>query len=138
MKTPGIAVKAFVLNEQSRLLLIRRRQDDVHKPGAWEVPGGRLRPGEDPFRGLRRETKEETGLDIDISNPLKIHHFAREDGQVITMITFASRARTHRLRLSIEHTEYAWLDLKTAEKRITPEFREDTEMLRRFIETGIL
>jgi len=37
-----IAVKSFIVNEKNELLLIKRRDDDVHKPGAWEIPGGRL------------------------------------------------------------------------------------------------
>ncbi len=138
MKTPRIAVKAFILDKHSRLLLIRRRPDDVHKPGAWEVPGGRLSPGEDPFKGLNREVKEETGQDIYIGNPLKVHHFTRDDGQVITMITFACRALTDHLRLSNEHTEHAWLGLKEAKGIITPEFKNDTKILDTFISKGIM
>jgi len=30
-----------------------------HKPGTWDIPGGRLELGEDPFLGLKRETHEE-------------------------------------------------------------------------------
>lgn len=30
----------------------------------WDIPGGNLKIGEDPVVGLKREIKEEVGLDI--------------------------------------------------------------------------
>ena len=52
MSGSGIAVKAFILNGKGELLLIRREKSDPHNPGTWEVPGGRLGLGENPFEGL--------------------------------------------------------------------------------------
>ena len=42
------AAKAFIIKE-GKLLLIKRRPNDPHKPGAWDIPGGRLELGEDPL-----------------------------------------------------------------------------------------
>lgn len=47
-----------LLNHQDRVLLTRRRQD-VHLPGIWEFPGGKLEPGEKPHDALIREIQEE-------------------------------------------------------------------------------
>jgi 8-oxo-dGTP diphosphatase len=49
--------------DNGRLLLARR----AHPPfeGFWDIPGGFLNEGEDPLDGLRRELKEETGLEIE-------------------------------------------------------------------------
>jgi 8-oxo-dGTP diphosphatase len=46
-----------------RLLLARRRAEPFR--GRWDIPGGFLEEGEDPIAGLRRELKEETGLDVE-------------------------------------------------------------------------
>jgi 8-oxo-dGTP diphosphatase len=49
--------------ENGRVLLARR----AHPPfkGFWDIPGGFLDEGEAPLDGLRRELKEETGLDVE-------------------------------------------------------------------------
>jgi len=35
------AVKAFIVDD-NLLFIIKRSDKDVHKPGIWEIPGGRL------------------------------------------------------------------------------------------------
>ncbi len=47
---------------EPRALLLRRRKPPV---GLWENPGGMLEPGEDFVACARRETLEETGLDVE-------------------------------------------------------------------------
>lgn len=126
-----IAVKSFII-DNNRLLLIKRRDDDIHFPGAWEIPGGRLELGEDPFEGLKRETKEETGLDIDILNPLKIDHFTRQDSQKITMIIFLCKPLSNSIKLSQEHTEYVWIDINEAGSKINPKFHGVIEIYKKY------
>lgn len=101
------AAKAFIVND-GRVLLMRRRSNDVHKPGAWDIPGGRLEQGEDPFLGLKREVQEEAGIGVDIKMPIDIHHFTRDDGQKITMIVFWCVPDSLDIILSEEHQEYKW------------------------------
>lgn len=72
-------------------------------------------PGENPFDGVRRETKEETGLDVEILLPFAVNHFVRDDGQRITMIIFFCRALTGNVTLSRVHSEYRWFDLGSLE-----------------------
>lgn len=49
--------------EDGRVLLARRAAEPFK--GRWDIPGGFLEEGEDPVDGLRRELKEETGLDVE-------------------------------------------------------------------------
>ena len=107
-----LAAKSFIVDSKGNILLIKRRSNDVHKPGAWDIPGGRLELGEDPFLGLKREVKEETNLDVNILAPLHIQHFTRDDGQKITMIIFFCKPIHTNLKLSEEHIEFTWTDFK--------------------------
>jgi ADP-ribose pyrophosphatase YjhB (NUDIX family) len=49
--------------QDGRVLLARRAHSPFH--GFWDIPGGFLNEGEDPLDGVRRELKEETGLEIE-------------------------------------------------------------------------
>ena len=49
--------------QDGRLLLARRKAEPFR--GRWDIPGGFLEEGEAPLDGLRRELKEETGLDVE-------------------------------------------------------------------------
>ncbi len=109
------AVKAFIV-KNGEVLLIRRRSNDVHKPGQWDIPGGRLGLGEDPIVGLKREVQEEVGINVGIEMPIDIHHFIRDDGQKITMIIFWCIPLSTDIVLSEEHQEYKWVSLESADQ----------------------
>lgn len=123
------AAKAVIVKD-NKVLLIKRRSNDVHKPGMWDIPGGRLNPGENPFTGLQRECQEEVGIAVEILLPFAIQHFTRDDGQIITMLIFLCRPLSDQIKLSEEHTEYQWLDLTAA-------LEDYPEWLRPAIETVI-
>jgi len=126
MNEPNIAVKSFIVDD-GKLLIIKRRDDDVHTPGVWEIPGGRLESGESPFLGLIREVKEETGLDIEVKNPLDVDHFTRDDGQVITMIIFLCKALTYTVKLSEEHTDYEWVPVNKVKEKLIHFFHKTVD-----------
>jgi 8-oxo-dGTP diphosphatase len=64
---PVVGVGAVILdtkNSARRVLLIRRGSEPLK--GQWSLPGGGLETGEKLEDGLRREVREETGLEVDI------------------------------------------------------------------------
>ena len=117
-----VSAKSFIVDKNNRVLILKRSEDDVHCAGVWEIPGGRLALGEDPIKGLKRETKEETGLDIDVFEPLAVKHFTRQDKQKITMLVFLCRALKSPINLSKEHTEYEWIETKDAKQKLNDFF----------------
>lgn len=57
------AQKAFIVNED-KILLVKKSADDPFHPNEWEVPGGRMEFGEKLDEHIKREVKEEVGVDI--------------------------------------------------------------------------
>ncbi len=55
------SVAVLPVDAEGRLLLVRQYRYAVDEP-VWELPAGRLDPGETPEAGARRELREETGL----------------------------------------------------------------------------
>lgn len=53
---------ALIIDKDKKLLLVKRAIEP-HK-GMWDVPGGFLELGEHPEDGVKREMKEELGIDI--------------------------------------------------------------------------
>ena len=107
-----IAAKAFIIKD-GKLFMMKRRANDPHKPGAWDIPGGRLDFGESPYDGLTREVKEEISSEVDIIMPIDVQHFTRDDGQHITLIMFLCHLRNGDMKLSEEHQEYKWIDINS-------------------------
>jgi 8-oxo-dGTP diphosphatase len=56
----SVSVAGIITDDHGRALLVQRR--DNHR---WEPPGGVLELGETIDDGLRREVREETGLEIE-------------------------------------------------------------------------
>ncbi len=60
---------AGLVFRDGRLLITQRRAGD-HLGGLWEFPGGKLEPGESAAEGLRRELREELGIDAQVGERL--------------------------------------------------------------------
>jgi 8-oxo-dGTP diphosphatase len=60
---PRVGVGVMIKNKKGELLLGLRKGS--HGSNEWSFPGGHLEMGETLFETAKRETKEETGLDID-------------------------------------------------------------------------
>ncbi len=52
-----------LLERDGRVLMGRRRIEP--RKGHWDLPGGFLEEGEEPLEGLRREFREETGVEVE-------------------------------------------------------------------------
>ncbi|MFG2120753.1 NUDIX domain-containing protein [Streptomyces sp. NPDC048710] len=106
------AASAVVVDDSGRILL-QRRSDN----GMWALPGGAMNIGESLPDCAVRETREETGLDVEIvgivgtyTNPR--HVFAYDDGEVRQefSICFLAQPVAGHLAVSEESTDVRWFE----------------------------
>ena len=62
-----VVVVAAIIRQNDRIL-ITQRFDNVHLPGLWEFPGGKVEPHETLEVALKREIFEELGVTIHVEN----------------------------------------------------------------------
>lgn len=60
-------VLAAIVNAERRVL-IQPRVGDPGLAAAWELPGGKIEPGEDHAAALVREVEEETGIGVRVGD----------------------------------------------------------------------
>jgi 8-oxo-dGTP diphosphatase len=80
--------------------------------GKFDVPGGFLLAGEDPIDGLRREVREETGLEIEVSmdDCLQIvPHTYGDEGDFVLSIGFKARLVSGEPKPDDDVAELRWV-----------------------------
>lgn len=103
---------ALVTDDAGRILLQRRADS-----GNWALPGGTMDIGETLGGAVVRETREETGLDVELTGILGIytdpgHVIAYQDGEVRQefVVAFTARVLGGELAVSDESTEVRFVD----------------------------
>jgi len=96
----SVSVAAVIADDQDRVLLIRRRDNQ-----RWEPPGGVLELDEDIITGLRREALEETGLHVE---PIALTGVYKNMKRGVVALVFRCRATAGRLALNDEVSDFRW------------------------------
>ena len=113
-----VAVGAMIEHDSSgKILLVKRSDKANYLPGIWEDLGGRIKQFEEPEDALRREVKEETGLEVEILKPLAVFHDyygERTAENELLIITYWCKAKSDQVILSDEHTEHQWVSPEEA------------------------
>jgi len=108
--TPFVGVGAVIV-ENNRALLIRRGQPPLL--GEWSLPGGVLECGETLREAAIRETREETGLIVEVVDMLGVYEriIRSEDARVryhYVLIDFLCRPLAGELKAASDAAEAAW------------------------------
>ena len=105
MSAHPLSIKGVVIHDGRVLLLLNER-------GEWDLPGGRPESGEDQRMGLKREVREETGLEVDVDALLGEHLFEVLPQRFVRIVSYACRlAGPAVVTISDEHLETRWLPL---------------------------
>ena len=81
-----LIVVAASLIDVSGHVLVQQRPDGGSMPGLWEFPGGKVEPGETPETALRRELREELGIEVVTAEPLSFASAPLDDAHLIMLL----------------------------------------------------
>lgn len=98
----------IVSNEQNELLLIHRR-------GKWDLPKGKIEPGEEISTGAIRELEEETGVKV---------------ARITAPPTRTYHAYMHKGKASLKETFWYPMQAQTGQKNLIPQTEEDIDEAR--------
>ena len=121
-----VAVKGLIIND-SRVLIVKRANDDEIGGGTWECVGGKIEFGEDLETALTREIKEEVGLTITVEKILYATTFKTDLTRQVVILTYLCRSKNTNVVLSKEHSEYQWATKKQLKSLLPPEIVTDFE-----------
>lgn len=104
-----VTTGAVITDVQGRVLLLQHR---FRPGGGWGIPGGFLQPGEQPEAGLRRELREEVGLEVEQAEVAFIRTLERyQQVEIIFRCRVRGDAVPRALPLALEVQQAAWFAL---------------------------
>jgi len=107
---PIVGVGGVVVHRR-RALLIRRAAEPLK--GQWSIPGGMLELGEGLAEGVRRELKEETGLDVEPVEMVAVFDRITREGERVkyhyVIVDYVCRLEGGQLKPASDVTDARWV-----------------------------
>jgi len=102
-------------DDNSKILLIHGA-----KWNDWQFPKGHVDPGETALQAMRREVKEETGLDVDVLSTLPQYKYTNRIDGAVTVDMWCVRSNDDlALKEEFEKDELAWLRYDVVMERLS-------------------
>ena len=120
---PVVGVGGVVVQD-NRALIVKR----AHEPrkGEWSLPGGLVELGETLVDALRRELKEETGLEVDVGEVVEVFdRVHRADGRIqyhFVIVDYLCRPTGGTLCAADDAEDVAWVTADEIERYGVNEF----------------
>ena len=120
-----LTVKAVIINQEGKVLLVRRSKTDSIKAGEYDLPGGKVDYREKIEVAMHREIQEELGIEVELGPVIYTFDFENKydreyklgeerikiGGKGLRFIAFYKEGE---IKLSHEHDKYEWLDFDKA------------------------
>ena len=118
------------VNDDQKILILRRSKTDKHKADFWDLPGGHIDPSDDSLEaGAARELQEEAGLKTSTGD---LMYVTRRELHRATRYTFVTTNWTGAVQLKpnpktdiLEHDDHKWAtieEIKDLEQSIIPNY----------------
>jgi nucleoside triphosphatase len=112
-----VIVVGLIRNARGEWLLCRMPPDRGVFPAQWGLPGGGIEPGEEAETALRRELREEVGLEVSDIQPLfftdglytKCFRDGTQRSIYMIFLVYQCLAAGDLVTLNPEFEEYAWV-----------------------------
>ena len=138
IKEKSVGAVIFRKDTGIKYLLLHYR----YKTDYWDFPKGNIEKGEEEEDTVRREIKEETGIeDIKFVDGFKekISYFYRREGELVSkeVVYFLIETNISEVKISEEHVGYEWVNFDNAKKRLKENSKKVLEKTVKFL-TGRL
>ena len=99
-------VTAAILIKDTKILIAKRKSDD-QQANKWEFPGGTVERNESPEACLKREMKEEFGIEVEIGDYIGESIYPYSHG-AIKLLAYRAHWTSGKIVLK-EHADYRWV-----------------------------
>ena len=118
----GVGCGALIINDNNETLLLKRTSKSRNEAGFWSKPGGGVELGEKVEDALKREIKEELGVDIKIIKPLGFtDHIIKSENQHWVAFSYLAKIESG-VPMNLEpekHEEIRWFKFNNLPENIT-------------------
>jgi len=101
-----VTAGAVIFNDRKQVLLLKHR---FRAGSGWGLPGGFLERGEQPIDALRRELREEIGLELEDVEVFAARSF-KKPKQVEVLFRARANANVKPLTMEVERAEWFSID----------------------------
>lgn len=98
----------IAVKKNGKFLILKKSASDKDDANHWDLPGGGIEFGEQPFEAAAREAKEEAGIKVVITKILTTWAMLYGEKWSIEFLV-EGKYLSGNVRLSPEHSEYQWV-----------------------------